>query len=145
MRSVLLYGTLRAALLVFPQGLLRADESRVKARQGSECGTPLRSLAAVVVAALAALPFFGSDYVVGVGLNVLMWLALTQSWCVLSALTGYVSLGHAAFYGLGAYLVVITWEILPLSLAIPARRRARRRSSPLWSAYRCCACADRTS
>ena len=49
-----------------------------------------------------------------------MWLALTQSWCVLSKMTGYVSLGHVVFYGLGAYLVVITWQIWPLPLAIAA-------------------------
>ena len=67
-----------------------------------------------------ALPFLGNDYVVGVGLTMLMWLALTPSWCVLSRLTGYVSLGHVVFYGLGAYLVVVTWQAVPLWLAIPA-------------------------
>ena len=49
-----------------------------------------------------------------------MWLALTQSWCVLSKMTGYVSLGHVVFYGLGAYLVVVTWQSWPLPLAIAA-------------------------
>ena len=71
-----------------------------------------------VAAALLALPAFGNDYVVGVGLTVLMWIALTQSWCVLSKMTGYVSLGHVVFYGLGAYLVVVTWQQVPLALAI---------------------------
>ena len=51
---------------------------------------------------LAALPFIANDYVVGIGLSVLMWLALTQSWCLLSKMTGYVSLGPVVFYGLGA-------------------------------------------
>jgi branched-chain amino acid transport system permease protein len=69
-------------------------------------------------AALLALPAFGNDYVVGVGLTVLMWIALTQSWCVLSKMTGYISLGHVVFYGLGAYLVVVTWQQVPLALAI---------------------------
>ena len=67
---------------------------------------------------LAALPFIANDYVVGIGLSVLMWLALTQSWCLLSKMTGYVSLGHVVFYGLGAYLVVITWQQIPLPVAI---------------------------
>ena len=67
---------------------------------------------------LAVLPFVANDYVVGIGLSVLMWLALTQSWCLLSKMTGYVSLGHVVFYGLGAYLVVITWQQIPLPLAI---------------------------
>ena len=94
----------------------------------------------------SALPFVANDYLVGVGLTLLMWLALTQSWCVLSKLTGYVSLGHVVFYGLGAYLVVVTWQQLaavardrrpPGALAAAVRAR--------WSACRCCACAGRTS
>jgi branched-chain amino acid transport system permease protein len=74
----------------------------------------------VAAAALAALPFFANPYVVATGLTLLMWLALTQSWSLLSKLTGYVSLGHVVFYGLGAYLVVITWQSWPLPLAIVA-------------------------
>jgi branched-chain amino acid transport system permease protein len=73
----------------------------------------------ITAAGLAALPFVANAYVVGIGLTVLMWLALTQSWCVLSRLTGYVSLGHVVFYGLGAYLVVVTWQQVPLWLAVP--------------------------
>lgn len=69
-------------------------------------------------ALMAALPFVANDYVVGTGLTLLMWLALTQSWCVLSKMTGYVSLGHVVFYGLGAYLVVVTWHVVVLPLAI---------------------------
>ena len=73
-----------------------------------------------VAAAVVAIPFIANAYVVGVALTVLMWIALTQSWCILSRLTGYVSLGHVVFYGLGAYLVVVTWQVWPLWLAVPA-------------------------
>lgn len=69
-------------------------------------------------ALLAVLPFVANPYLVGTGLTLLMWVALTQSWCVLSRLTGYVSLGHVVFYGLGSYLVVVTWQVVPLPLAI---------------------------
>jgi branched-chain amino acid transport system permease protein len=79
---------------------------------------PWLVLAALAVLMLGALPFLGNDYVVGIGLTLLMWVALTQSWCVLSQLTGYVSLGHVVFYGLGAYLVVVSWEQVPLWLAV---------------------------
>jgi branched-chain amino acid transport system permease protein len=72
-----------------------------------------------VVLGLAVLPFVANDYLVGIGLSVLMWLALTQSWCVLSKLTGYVSLGHVVFYGLGATVVVVTWQKLPLWVSVP--------------------------
>jgi len=82
---------------------------------------PNRWWAALWIATLAGLlvlPFVANDYVVGIGLTLLMWLAMTQSWCVLSKMTGYVSLGHVVFYGLGAYLVVVTWQQLPLALAV---------------------------
>lgn len=78
------------------------------------------AFAAVGAVALAVLPFFANPYIVGVGLTLLMWIALTQSWCVLSQMTGYVSLGHVVFYGLGAYLAVVTWQQAPLALVIPA-------------------------
>lgn len=74
---------------------------------------------ALAVVALAGLPLVANDYIVGVGLTLLMWVALTQSWCVLSQLTGYVSLGLVVFYGMGAYLVVISWQAVPLWLSIP--------------------------
>ncbi len=77
------------------------------------------ALAAGVVA-LAVLPFVADDYLIGVGLALLMWLALTESWCVLSKMTGYVSLGSVVFYGLGATLVVVTWQKVPLWVAVPA-------------------------
>ena len=69
--------------------------------------------------ALVALPFFADDYAIGVGLALLMWIALTESWCVLSKMTGYVSLGSVVFYGLGATLVVVTWQQVPLWVSIP--------------------------
>jgi branched-chain amino acid transport system permease protein len=72
----------------------------------------------VLSLAAAGLPLIASDYAVGVGLVLLMWLALTQSWAVLSTMTGYVSLGHVVFYGLGSYIVIVTWQELPLPVAI---------------------------
>lgn len=65
-------------------------------------------------------PFIGQDYFIGIGLSFLMWLALTQSWSVLSNMTGYISLSHVVFYGIGCYIVVITWQQVPLWLAIAA-------------------------
>lgn len=73
---------------------------------------------ALGMVAMAVLPFVANDYLVGTGLTLLMWLALTQSWCVLSKMTGYVSLGHVVFYGLGAYLMVVSWQQLPFMLVI---------------------------
>ena len=74
----------------------------------------------VLTVAAAAVPLGAGDYVVGVGLVLSMWLALTQSWAVLSSMTGYVSLGHVVFYGLGSYIVIVTWQAIPLLPAIVA-------------------------
>ncbi len=66
----------------------------------------------------SALPLVAGDYVIGVGLTLLTWLALTQSWAVLSNMTGYVSLGHVVFYGIGSYVMVVSWGSIPLVAAI---------------------------
>lgn len=66
----------------------------------------------------ALAPSLLGDYGVGVVLSILMWVALAESWLVISGLTGYVSLGHAVFYGLGGYFCVLTWQSLPLPLAM---------------------------
>lgn len=63
----------------------------------------------VALAACACLPFVAGDYLIGVALSLAMWIALTESWVLLSGLTGYVSLGHVVFYGLGAYVGVLLW------------------------------------
>ncbi len=68
--------------------------------------------------ALSSLPFWATDHWIGIGINLLMWLALAASWVLFSGLTGYISLGHAAFYGLGAYTVATTWGLLPLGVGL---------------------------
>lgn len=65
------------------------------------------------------LPLFTSDYIVAVLLNILMWIALTESWIILSGYTGYISLGHAAFFGFGAYLMALLWRKLPFFAIVP--------------------------
>jgi branched-chain amino acid transport system permease protein len=66
-----------------------------------------------------AVPWLGSTYALALGLQLGMWIALTQSWIILSGMAGYISLGHAVFYGLGSYFVVMTWEVIPIWLSLP--------------------------
>ena len=42
------------------------------------------------------------------GFNVFLFATMATSWNIMGGYTGYKSLGHSAFYGLGAYLVAIT-------------------------------------
>ncbi|MCB1395788.1 MAG: branched-chain amino acid ABC transporter permease [Rhodobacter sp.] len=55
-----------------------------------------------------------------VALTLAMWIALIQSWSIFSGLTGYVSLGHAVAYGLGAYLMATQFRDYPVWVLIPA-------------------------
>ena len=60
--------------------------------------------AAVAGSALVALPLLGaSGYLVTVLLLTFLYTSLAASWNLISGFTGYVSFGHAAFYGIGAY------------------------------------------
>jgi len=52
---------------------------------------------------LATLPTFASDYTVLVGYRVLEYAALAQAWNLLAGYGGLVSLGSAAFIGIGSY------------------------------------------
>jgi branched-chain amino acid transport system permease protein len=52
---------------------------------------------------LALYPTQATGYGVRVMLQLFMWVALAQSWNLISGLTGYVSFGHVAFFGSGAY------------------------------------------
>lgn len=77
--------------------------------------------AAVIAAGILAIgvPEVVGSYHVSVALTLCMWVALTQSWTILSGLTGYISLGHVLFYGIGGYISVIAWQELPLWASIP--------------------------
>ena len=80
----------------------------------------LPKAAGVVLAVLAcAAPLLAGPYWIGVGIALLSWIALTESWVVFSGMTGYVSLGHAVFFGLGAYITALLWQTIPLGLLVP--------------------------
>jgi branched-chain amino acid transport system permease protein len=57
----------------------------------------------LVVIGLALYPSQATGYGIRVMLQLFMWIALAQSWNLISGLTGYVSFGHVAFFGMGAY------------------------------------------
>jgi branched-chain amino acid transport system permease protein len=78
------------------------------------------ALAALGFTALATIgPAFGPYWTI-VALNLAMWIALTQSWSVFSGLTGYISLGHVVTYGIGGYVVAVTFKTWPLWVSVPA-------------------------
>ncbi|GGF78648.1 amino acid ABC transporter permease [Azorhizobium oxalatiphilum] len=62
------------------------------------------AIAAVLVVLVGLLPFGIKDvYTLNILILMLMYAALSQSWNILGGYCGQLSLGHALFFGLGAY------------------------------------------
>jgi branched-chain amino acid transport system permease protein len=62
----------------------------------------------VIFGALLLLPFvFSQHWVVNIGVFTLMYAAMASAWNLLGGFAGYLSLGHAAFFGFGAYVIAI--------------------------------------
>jgi len=79
----------------------------------------LQTLGWLALLALATLaPALLGSYGQGVLLQLYAWIALTASWVAFSGMTGYISLGHAVFYGMGAYVMALTWMQLPMLLIL---------------------------
>src|SRR4029079_17170004 len=84
-------------------------------------GKAMKSLAWVAgFAVLAALPFFLGSYHNDVYRKLLLWITLALGYNFLFGICGQVAFSHFAFYGIGAYSVVILlFQFnLPLPVAI---------------------------
>ncbi|MEQ1650506.1 MAG: branched-chain amino acid ABC transporter permease [Hyphomicrobiaceae bacterium] len=82
---------------------------------------------AVGAIALALMPLFASPYHVELGTTALIAALLALSLQLLVGVTGLVSLGHGAFYGLAAYIVYFLspegspqpiWLTLPIAMLV---------------------------
>ena len=67
--------------------------------------TALKGLAMLLVAILALiLPLIAPDpATTGMAVFTVMYVGLASAWNIMGGYTGYISLGHAAFFGFGAY------------------------------------------
>ncbi|AZG09738.1 branched-chain amino acid ABC transporter permease [Pigmentiphaga sp. H8] len=71
-------------------------------------------LALVALAALAGVPWYGSDVLVQFGINTLLLAVLAQGWNIIGGYAGYASFGNSVFYGLGSYgvaIAMVQWEL----------------------------------
>ena len=84
--------------------------------------------AAIVVALAAFLPLVAGPYWLGLGVDVMMYVALATSWVLFSGPTHYISLATAAFFGVGGFVVgtgmsdyqMSFWSMAALSAVIGA-------------------------
>ncbi|WP_417252322.1 branched-chain amino acid ABC transporter permease [Castellaniella sp.] len=68
----------------------------------------------LVLIALAALPWYGSDTLVQFGISTLLLAVLAQGWNIIGGYTGYPSFGNSVFFGLGAYgvgIAMVQWQL----------------------------------
>jgi branched-chain amino acid transport system permease protein len=90
------------------------------------------AVTAVAVAAVCVFPLvFTNPLVTEVGVYTLIFVAAAAGWNIFSGYSGYISLGHAVFFGSGAYFVAIgakdwhltgatVFALLPLAAAVAA-------------------------
>jgi len=70
-------------------------------------------IAALLAVAAACLPLVVKDvYVLNILVLTLMYAALSQSWNILGGYCGQISLGHALYFGLGAYTTTLLFTKL---------------------------------
>lgn len=70
-------------------------------------------IAAVLLIIAATLPYYGSAYMLSIGITIAMFTVLATSWALFSGPTHYISLATAAFFGLGTYTTGLGFETLP--------------------------------
>lgn len=87
-----------------PEGSLLADRR-------------LQAAAVVAVLALAAVPLATTEALTGLVLTGLVFVMLGVSWNLLAGYAGQISLGHAAFFGMGAF--VAAWLTTPSGAGFP--------------------------
>lgn len=64
---------------------------------------------------ICLVPFFISSFWLRIATGVFMWIGLALSWNMVGGYMGYISFGHGAFFGLGAYIT----GLLMSSLNVP--------------------------
>lgn len=60
--------------------------------------------------ALAILPALFDPYSLRIATGVLMWAGLACAWNVTGGYAGYISFGHSAFFGIGAYVTAMLMQ-----------------------------------
>src|SRR5262245_62446596 len=106
----LIYLVMAFVLLVRPQGLFGIKYVGVSAAPAvSNVSTPAtkesRAWGFVVLLALLAFPFLVGNYPRALAAEIFIFAIFAMSLDLLLGFTGLMSLGHAAFFGLGAYAV----------------------------------------
>jgi branched-chain amino acid transport system permease protein len=116
----LIYVVMAVVLLVRPQGLFGIKHAGVAslpagAPFGSVASPYTRITAYAVLAILALYPLMVPDYPRTLVSEIFIFAILAMSLDLLLGYTGLTSLGHATFFGFGAYFVIVLGSIYGLN------------------------------
>ena len=115
----LIYLVMAIVLLVRPQGLFGIAHSHASSAPKITLPETLskraRVFGLVILAAMVAYPFLVSGYPRDLVAEIYVFAIFAMSLDLLLGFTGLMSLGHAAFFGLGAYSVVVLGAHLGLN------------------------------
>ena len=108
----LIYLAMIAVLLIRPQGLFGIKYSDISvapavATTSAPATVQARLAGLLVLAGLLILPFLLSNYPRALVSEIFIFAIFAMSLDLLLGFTGLMSLGHAAFFGLGAYAVAV--------------------------------------
>ena len=108
----LIYLTMAFVLLIRPQGLFGIKYSGVSAAPAitavsAPATVQTRAAGLLLLAAMLVFPFLISDYPRALVTEIYIFTIFAMSLDLLLGFTGLMSLGHAAFFGLGAYGVAV--------------------------------------
>jgi branched-chain amino acid transport system permease protein len=78
-------------------------------------------LLTLLIMLLLSLPFVvKSQYILSLMITLFIYVVLAESWNLLGGYTGQVSLGHGAFFGVGALVTRLLWvNKIPIALSLP--------------------------
>lgn len=77
--------------------------------------TPIVILPILILIVLLMLPIYVGNYVMHMLILIFLYAYLGQSWNILSGYAGQLSLGHATFFGIGAYTSTLLFMHLSLT------------------------------
>ncbi|MBC2725940.1 branched-chain amino acid ABC transporter permease [Desulfosporosinus sp.] len=63
---------------------------------------------------LCTLPWVVSSFILRIATGIMMWIGLALSWNMLGGYMGYISFGHGASFGVGAYMTGLLMMLLHL-------------------------------
>ena len=76
------------------------------------------AIAGLLFVAVALLPLASTGYLLSIGVSIAMYTVLATSWALFSGPTNYISLGTAAFFGIGMYVVAGGIGLVPYAVLV---------------------------